>query len=197
MFFKTKAHYLGFLIGVDGVQPLPEKVATIQALESPRDINKQRQDLGFVKFYRKFITFFSDITICLNKMLRKGATFKWTEQSENAFQLHKAEFAKMPALQYPNPNKPFKYFTDASKHSYSRILHQEKGVQADTNEPEIIPVAYFSGTFNKTQQLWITTQKESYAGYRSAQKFTFYLTGTDCTLYCEHKPLIPFFTTGM
>ena len=29
-FFKTKGHYLGFLVGVDGVQPLPEKVVTIQ-----------------------------------------------------------------------------------------------------------------------------------------------------------------------
>ena len=29
------------------------------------------------------------------------------------------------------------------------------------------------------------------------QKFSFYLTGTDCTLYYNHKPLTPFFTTGM
>ena len=40
-------------------------------------------------------------------------------------------------------------------------------------------------------------QKERYAVYKSVQKFTFYLTGTDCTLYCNHKPLTPFFTTGM
>ena len=40
-------------------------------------------------------------------MLRKGATFEWTELCENAFKLLKAELNKMPALQYPNPNKPF------------------------------------------------------------------------------------------
>ena len=91
----------------------------------------------------------------------------------------------MPAVQYPNPNKPFKLFTDASKHSYSGILHQEKEEQADTDEPELIPIAYFSGIFNKTQQLWNTTQKECYAVYQSVQKFAFYLTGTDCTLCCE------------
>ena len=27
--------------------------------------------------------------------------------------------------------------------------------------------------------------------------FLFYLMGTKCTLYCDHKPLAPFFTTGM
>ena len=61
-FFKTKLHYLGFLAGVNGVQPLSEKVATTQALEPPRDINEHRQFLGLVGFYRKFIPFFSDIT---------------------------------------------------------------------------------------------------------------------------------------
>ena len=84
------------------MQPLLDKVATIQALEPPRDINELRQFLGLVGFYRKFIPFFSDITVCLNKMLKKGATFEWTEQHENAFQLLKAELAKLPALQYPN-----------------------------------------------------------------------------------------------
>ena len=89
-------------------------------------------------------------------MLRKGATFEWTEQCENAFKLLKAELTKIPALQHPNPNKPFKLFTGTFKHSYSGILHQEKEGQADTDEPELIPIAYFSDTFNKTQQLWNT-----------------------------------------
>ena len=40
-------------------------------------------------------------------------------------------------------------------------------------------------------------QKECNAVYKSFQKFSFYLTGTDCTLYCEHIPLTHFFTTGM
>ena len=99
------------------------------------------QFLGLVGFYRKFIPFFSDISICLSKMFRKGVTFKWTKQCESAFQLLKAELAKMPAIQYPNPNKPFKLLTDASKHSYSGILHQEKQGQADIDEPELIPIA--------------------------------------------------------
>ena len=75
----------------------------------------------------------------------------------------------MPAPQYPNPNKLFKLYTDASKHGYSRILHQEKEGQAYTEDPELILIAYFSGLFNKTQQLWNTTQKECYAVYRSVK----------------------------
>ena len=130
------------------------------------------------RILQKPIPFFSDITICLNKVLSKAASWEWTEQCENAFKLLKDELTKMPALQYPNPNKPFKLFTDVSKHSYSGILHQEEEGQVNAEEPKLIPIANVSGTFNKNQQLWKTTQKECYAIYRSVQKFTSYLAGT-------------------
>ena len=91
----------------------------------------------------------------------------------------------------------FMLFTDTSKHSYSGILHQEETPHHWGAEVNLIPIAYFSGSFGRTQQLWNTTQKKCYAVYRSIQKFAFYLTGTKCTLYCDHKPLAQFFTTWM
>ena len=87
------------------------------------------------------------------------------ELCNNAFKLLKSELVKMPTLQYPNPNKPFKLFTDASKHNYSGILPQEEKSKTPNAEANLIPIAYFSGTFSRTQQLWNTTQKECYAVY--------------------------------
>ena len=125
-FFKSKVHYLGYLVGTDDVQPLPEKVATIEALEPHRNIDELWHFLGLVGFYRKFIPFFADVTACLNTMLRNGAMFKWTKQCNNAFNLLKSDLVKMARLQFPNPNKMLKLFPDVSKHSYSSILHQEE-----------------------------------------------------------------------
>ena len=71
----------------------------------------------------------------------------------------------MSAVQNPNPNKQFKLFTDASKHRYSGILHQEKTSDMPGVEVSLIPIAYFSGSFGRTQQLWNTTQKGCYAVY--------------------------------
>ena len=88
-------------------------------------------------------------------------------------------------------------FTDAFKHSYSGMLHQEETQNQPGAEVNLIPIAYFSGMFGRTQQLWNTTQKECYAVLRSVQKFTFYLAGSKCMLYCDHKPLAPLFTMGM
>ena len=130
-------------------------------------------------------------------MLRKGSIFVWTKQHENVFQLLKEELTKMLVLQFPNQYKPFQLFTDTSKHKHSRILHQKKEGQPNVDEPVLIPIMFFSGDFNKLQQLWNSAQKECYAIYKSVKNFAFYLTGTDCTLYCNHKPLTLFFATGI
>ena len=76
-FFKSKVHYLGYLVVTDGVQPLPEKVAIKEALEPPRNIDELWHFLGLIGFYRKFIPFFANVTACLNTMLWKGAVKSW------------------------------------------------------------------------------------------------------------------------
>ena len=111
--------------------------------------------------------------------------------------LLKSELVKMLTLQYLNSNKPFMLFTDASKHSYPSILHQEETPKHPGGEVNLIPIAYFLGSFGRTKQLWNTTQKEYCTAYRSIQKSAFYLAGTKCMLYCDHKPLALFFTTDM
>ena len=119
------------------------------------------------------------------------------EQCNNAFNLLKSEVVKMSRLEYPNPNKVFKLFTNASKHSYSGILHQEEIPKEVNTVPNLVSIAYFSYLFSEIPQLWNITKKECYSVYRSIQKFLFCLAGTKCTLYCDHKPLAPFFTMGI
>ena len=62
---------------------------------------------------------------------------------------------------------------------------------------ELVPVAYFSGNFDKTQVKWNITKKEAYAIYKSVKKFTFYITGAKTTVFSDHKPLKNFFEGGM
>ena len=125
---------------------------------------------------------------CLNTMLRKGATFQWMEQCNNVFKLLRSKLVKMPTLQYPNPNKPFKLFTDASKHSSSGILYQEETPKIPNAGTNLIPIAYLSG---------LLVEPSNYGIQQSIQKFAFYLTGANCMLYCDHKPSALFFTMGM
>ena len=131
------------------MRPLPETVTAITKLEPPKDTEELRHLLGLVGFYRKFIPFLADVTVCLNTMLQKGAVFTWIEQYGIVIKLLKSELLKMFMLQYPNPNKPFKLFTNMSKHSYLGILLQEKTPGKPGAEANLILIAYFSGSFGR------------------------------------------------
>ena len=150
------------------MQPLPEKVTAMKALEPPTDIENPKTVPRSSWFLQKFIPFFTDITACLHIMLRKEAVFTWMEQYNNVFKLL-IKLVKMPRLQYPNPNKTFMLFTDASKYSYSGIHHEEETPDQSGAEVNLIHLPHFSGSFGRTQQLWNTTQKECYAVYWSIQ----------------------------
>ena len=141
-------------------------------------MDELRQFLGLTGFYRKFVPFYADITKCLTKLLKKGIKFDWTEQCESVFNTLIEELCAAPTLQYPDPNKPFELFTDASHYCYSGILHQ-----ARREDPEqLIPIAYFSGCFNPAQQNYNVMMKEAYVAYQSIKKFQFYLRG-GCATY--------------
>ena len=92
----------------------------------------------------------------------------------------------------PQVNKDYVIHCDVSKYSYSGILQQTR-----PGTDELVPVAYLSGNFDKTQVKWNITEKEARAIYKSAKRFAFYITGAKTTLFSDHKPLRNFFEGGM
>ena len=98
-----------------------------------------------------------------------------------------------PILKYPDTEKPYTIFTDASKHGWAGVLTQEHtsvidGKEVTTNHS----VAYVSGMFCGSQLNWAAMMKEAYAIYMTVKKSTFYLTVTDITLRSDHLPLNKF-----
>ena len=55
IFFKKEIHYLGYLISVSWIQPLPEKLDSIHNMPKPRSPKEIKQFLGLTSYYIKFI----------------------------------------------------------------------------------------------------------------------------------------------
>ena len=82
-----------------------------------------------------------------------------------------------PILWYPDPNRPYVLFTDASKHGWAGVLTQPcKEVDdlthsttegSTTQEKTVVhhPVSYISGLFSGSQLNWVALTKEAYAIY--------------------------------
>ena len=139
-----------------------------------------------------FVPAFADITLPLTSLLKKSSPFIWSDKCQLVLEYLKEIFCNKLLLKFPDPNKPYILYTDASNNAYSGILYQPVN-----NDQDIRPVAYFSGTFTAQNKSWCATEKEAYAVLKSMQCFDYYLRGAKCTLHCNHKPLEPFLTRGM
>ena len=174
------------------MEPLPEKLETIRNLVLARNVDEACHILGLLGYYRSFIPAFTNITFPITSLLKKNTPFIQSDKCQQALDYLKEIFCNKPLLQFPDPNKPYILYTDASKNAYSGILYQP--VDSDWG---ITPVAYFSGTFTAQNRSWCATEKEAYAVLKSMQHFDYYLQGTKYTLHSDHKPLEPFLSRGM
>ena len=191
-FFKTQLHYLGHKTSADGLELLPEKLDAIKKLSPAKNVDKAHQILGLLGYYWSFAPAFADITIPITNLLKKNVPFNWLHKCQATLDYLKEIFCNKPILQFPDPNKDYILYTDASNNAYSGVL-----CQAQVNDNDIRPIAYFSGTFTAQNKSWCATEKEAHAMLKSVQRFDYYLIGVQCTLRCDHKPLEPFLSRGM
>ena len=115
-FFKKEIHYLGHLISVSSIQPLPEKLDSICNMPKPRSPKEIKQFLGLTGYYRKFVPRFSDMARPLTKLLAHDCEFEWTKQCDLSFQMLKDTLCSAPILKYPDTSKLYTLYTDASKY---------------------------------------------------------------------------------
>ena len=99
-----------------------------------------------------------------------------------AFLQLKEAIIQAPILHYPDPNKKYIVYTDASDDACGAQLSQE-------HDGAEFPVAFLSHTFTETQRKWSTTEQEAYGVYYTITKWNYYLQGADITVKNDHKPL--------
>ena len=157
---------------------------------TPKEI---KQFLALTGYYQKFIPCFSEISRPLAKLTAKDTQFEWTPQCQFSFEMLKDALMSAPILKYPDTEKPYTIFTDASKYGWAGVLTQEHTSIIDGKEVTMNhPVAYVSGMFRGSQLNWAAMMKEAYAIYMTVKKSTFYLTDADITLRSDHLPLNKF-----
>ena len=146
--------------------PYPEKLKAIKNLAPARNIDEACHILRLLGYCRSFVPAFADITLPITSLLKKNIPFVWSSKCQQVLDYLKEIFCNKPLLQFPDPNKPYILYTDASNNVYSGIL-----CHPVDSDQDIRPVAYFSGTFTVQNKSWCATEKEVYAVLKSMQYF--------------------------
>ena len=108
-------------------------------------------------------------------LTRQQVKFEWTFVHQTAFLHLKEGIVQAPILHYPNPDKKYNVYTNASDDACGAQLSQKQ----DGTE---FPIAFLLNTFTETQRKWSTTEEEAYGIYYAITKWNYYLQGADITV---------------
>jgi cleavage and polyadenylation specificity factor subunit 1 len=187
VFRVPEISFLGYKISSHGSQPLPERIADLQACPPPKTVSQLRRFLGMLNFYRRFLPHAASMQAPLHEVLSgprvKGShPVSWTPALHTAFDECKASLSQAALLAHPDSTAPLALVTDASTSAMGAVLQQR--VQ-DVWQP----LAFFSRKLSPAQQKYSAYDRELLAIYEAVRHFRHMLEARHFTILTDHKPL--------
>jgi len=181
-FAAEELQFLGHVVGKEGVKPDPEKVDKIVNYPVPKNIRELRGILGLFSYYRRFIKDFSKKADALYELLKKETAYSWTDKQQEAFEELKKAITTAPVVRYPDFEKPFLLYTDASLTGLGAVLAQKEG-------KEEYVIAYASRTLSAAERNYGITELECLAIVWAVKYFRYYVYGSKLTIITDHSAL--------
>src|SRR5688572_8114633 len=182
-FWLDSVKFLGHTISRNGIAVDPSKVQEVMDWKPPASVHQIVSFLGLAGYYRHFIPDFSKIAKPMTELLKKEAKFVWNDKCEEAFKILKHLLTTAPVLAQPDPSRPFDVYCDASGTGLGCVLMQDNRV-----------IAYASRALRPHELKYPTHDLELAAVVHAMKIWRYYLIGTRCNIYTDHKSLKYIFT---
>ena len=178
----AEGDFLGHWMTRDGIKPWKKKVQSVLDLQRPKNASQVRTFIGLINWYRDFWPRRSHLLSPFTQLIRglkdKKAPVEWNNHLEKCFQEVKQVVAADALCAYPDLNKPFEIFTDASDFQLGAAILQEGR-----------PVAYYSKRLSGPQTRYSTPEKEMLAIVATLQEYRTLLFGAKIRIFTDHKNL--------
>ncbi len=184
LFVARETKFLGFDISIAGIKPCDDKLDAIKNYPVPKNQKGVKRFLGLASYYRKFIRNYSSTVDPINKLLKKGVKFEWSNECQECFNKVIGLLINPPILAFPDLNREFCLTTDASCSGLGAVLSQVM----DDGEEKVI--AYASRTLSDAEKNYSATELECLAVVWATDNFRHYLYGRKFTVWSDHNPLV-------
>jgi hypothetical protein len=158
-------------------------VQEVMNWKPPTTVRQIRSFLGLAGYYRRLIPDFSQIEKPITELLKKEAKFVWGQKCEDAFHKLRQHLTTAPVLAQPDSSKPFDVYCDASSTGLGCVLMQDNQV-----------IAYASRALRPHEQNYPTHDLELADVVHALKMWRYYLMGTHCNIFTDHKSLKYIFT---
>ena len=180
--FQKEVHFLGHIVGQEGVRVDPEKTQKVQQWPVPQTVRQLRGFLGLASYYRRFIKDYSLIAAPLTKLTGGRGRIPWEDEQQQAFEELKKQLVTPPILGYPDEQISFILDTDASHCSIGAVLSQ-------VQEGRERVIAYGGKVLSRAERNYCTTRKELFAVIYFMEHFQHYLIGKTFLVRTDHASL--------
>ncbi|CDS12577.1 hypothetical protein LRAMOSA11497 [Lichtheimia ramosa] len=180
-FVKSRIEFLGFVVSSSGIIPHPARIQQIQDFPRPSNPTEVRGFLGLSNFYRRHVQLFADVAEPLVAVTKKKARFTWGEKQEQALDYLKQALSKSILLVFPDPNKPYNVFTDASDVGLGVVLSQFD----DNNDDR--PICFLSRKLKPAEVRYPVVERELLAVIYALQKLRRFLLDKTFTLFTDNS----------
>lgn len=123
-FHVQTTSYLGIILSPGKLSMDPKKVDAVRDWETPSYVKDEQSFLGFANFYWRLILGFSRVVSPLTTLTKKGVSFAWSTEAEEAFQKLNLAFTSVPVLGLFNTDRPSVVETDASAYVSAGVRSQ-------------------------------------------------------------------------
>jgi hypothetical protein len=124
-FWLKEVSFLGHITSEGEIHVDPSKVKYVLSWNTLQNVSDIRSFLGLAGCYRRFIEGFSKIFKPMTELLEKGKIFEWTPRREASFQELKKRFTTTLVLTFPDIEKPFSIYCDASGQGLGCVLMED------------------------------------------------------------------------
>ena len=175
--------YLGHIIDSDGVRVNPKTVEKVREMPRPHNVKALRRFLGTCGYYSRFIRNYSDLTQPLHELTQKGAKFDFSGIRQKNFERLKAALTTAPVLAFPDMDKEFRIYCDASDTCLGAVICQFNECGQEQ------PISYYSRVLNKSERRYSNTERELLAIQEGLKNFRSYIYGGQCIVFTDHKAI--------
>jgi hypothetical protein len=144
----------------------------------PKTQKDVRRFVWMINFYRDLYPKRAETLAPLTDLCGHKRKFTWEAQHEQAFQKMKDIIAQDIMLTYPQFDKPFHVYTDASELQIGGVIMQDSK-----------PLGFFSKKLTHTQKKYPVTEQELLAIVETIKYFRHMLLGHRIVVHTDHKNL--------
>uniref|UniRef100_A0A2N9FVD9 Integrase catalytic domain-containing protein n=1 Tax=Fagus sylvatica TaxID=28930 RepID=A0A2N9FVD9_FAGSY len=124
-FGVSAGKFLGFLVHNHGIDVDPAKASAIATMKPPTSHKELKSFLGRLSYIRRFIPCLAAVTSTFSHLLKKGVSFNWSAECQEAFERIQAIMTKLPTVCAPIAGKPLRLYLASNSQAIGALVAQE------------------------------------------------------------------------